>query len=156
VSQGRRMRRGARHRVDWGDVLRTALVCDLSQEEIVKMSPAERRVAREAEERRRAAPGYRRWSDESSAIARTWDQLVRGVPGARFVDWFTYLESVGRLDLGEHISKEDGYYCGRCHRDHPQPFYIPGERLWLCRECAYAAGEAQSGARRLEWPKAKN
>ena len=136
MGQGKRQRRGSRHRVDLRDVMMTLFYSDLSQEEIMAMSPRERRAAQQEGRRMREDPSYRDWSAEEMAAYRNWGQKVR-----EYGPWFGYLESIGRRDLGRDITVENGFYCGRCHQPCDTPYCIANERLWLCRGCAERSGK---------------
>jgi hypothetical protein len=140
MGQGKRMRRGSRHRVDLHDVMVTLFYSDASEEEIMAMSPRERHQAQQEGRRMREAPGYRSWGDESMVLYGVWGQDRSGK------SWFGFLESIGRRDLGRNITVDDGFHCGRCGAAHDRPYCIPGEPKWMCKACAERSGKpAQAG-----------
>ena len=138
MAQGRkRLRRGARNnRVDMQGVMMAMFYSDASSEEIMAMTPRERRAAQQEGWRAREAPGYRDWSAEEMATYRNWGQKVR-----EYGPWFAYLESIGRRDLGRDITADAGFHCGGCHEPCEVPYCIPGEPKWLCKGCAERSGK---------------
>jgi hypothetical protein len=141
MGQGKRKRRGSRQRVDLRDVMMTLFLSDASQEEIMGMTPRERRAAQQEGRRVREAPGYRSWSAESMGMWRAWQDSK--APD-KIWDWKRHLEAQGRLDLYRDISREDGFVCGKCGEFTAVPYCLPDERLWLCKACT-AGRPAQAG-----------
>jgi len=141
MGQGKRKVRGSRQRVDMRDVMMTLFYSDASEEEILAMSPRERREAQAEGRRQRESPNYRSWSAESSAAWRAWQNSK--APD-KIWNWFDHLTAIGRRDLGRNINREDGFTCGKCGQFCEVPYCIPNERLWLCKVCT-AGRPAQAG-----------
>lgn len=135
MGQGKRMRRGARQKVDWDSVMLTLFYSNLSQEEILAMTPKQRRQAQEAGKAMRSSPGYRSWSAESVKEWRAWQDSAG--PN-KIWDWRLHLQAAGRLDLYRDINRADGltFFCGKCLAACDTPYAVAAEPRWLCRACA--------------------
>ena len=130
-----------RRKRDLRDLMMTMFLSDLSQEEIMAMTPKERHQAQVEGKRLRSSPGYRSWNGESSAVYSEWEKPWRWGPGASSMSWLEYLDSINRRDLARDITVENGFHCGRCHQPCDVPYCIPGEPKWLCKGCAEKSGK---------------
>jgi hypothetical protein len=127
---------------DWRDIMTTMFYSDASDDEIMRMTPKQRREAQEEGRRAREAPGYRSWNAESMAAYAEWEKPWRWGAGVPTMSWHAYLTSINRLDLSRDITAaENGFHCGRCHQPCDTPYCIPGELKWICGSCAERSGK---------------
>lgn len=95
------MRGKLSHRVprkarDWHDVLVTIITTDFTHDEVMAMTPRQRKEAQQDAARARQAPGYRNWGKEMLA---EWNAWRDSKAPDKIWDWRQHLESIGRLDL---------------------------------------------------------